>query len=377
MNSTATAPTPRAEAAINTSPAPNPHPRTAGLRALARRPLITAGLLAVVAVALTFTRPDFELISFSKAVVYAVAILGLSVVVGFSGQLSLAQGAFVGLGAYTAAILVADHDWPVLATIPVAAVLGFGAGCLLGLPALRVKGHYLATMTLGLAIVFPMIIKRYADFTGGANGKLARVTLTAPEWLPLTATQFRFLVICVIAGLCFLFVANIARSRVGRAMALIRSNESAALSNGIAVRQQRVLAFGYAGLLGAVAGPLLIMVLEVAGPDDYALLFTILLTTGLIVGGVNSLWGALIGGAIIAFLPSFTANVVGGPQANILYAIVLIAMVFLLPGGLASLPSAIPGWISRWRERRTVRATPAVTHRGAASPTDPTPSIQE
>lgn len=356
MNSTATAPAPLA-GAPGGAPAPVTQSTNGRLRALIRRPLVTAGLLVLVAVAITFARPDFELISFSKAVVYAVAILGLSVVVGFSGQLSLAQGAFVGLGAYTGAILVADYNWPILATIPVAAVLGFAAGCLLGLPALRVKGHYLATMTLGLAIVFPMIIKRYSDFTGGANGKLARVDLSAPEWLPLTNTQFHFLIICAIAGLCFLFVSNIARSRVGRAMALIRSNESAALSNGISVRKQRVLAFGYAGLLGAVAGPLLIMVLEVAGPDDYALLFTILLTTGLIVGGVNSLWGALIGGVVIAFLPSFTADVVGGPQANILYAIVLIAMVFLLPGGLASLPAAISGWIARYRGRKSARAT--------------------
>lgn len=375
MNSTATAPAPHA-GATGAAPVPAPQSRTNRLRALARRPFVTAGLLAVVAVAIAFARPDFELISFSKAVVYAVAILGLSVVVGFSGQLSLAQGAFVGLGAYTGAILVADYNWPILATIPVAAVLGFLAGCLLGLPALRVKGHYLATMTLGLAIVFPMIIKRYSDFTGGANGKLARVDLTAPEWLALTNTQFRFLVICAIAGLCFLFVSNIARSRVGRAMALIRSNESAALSNGIAVRKQRVLAFGYAGLLGAVAGPLLIMVLEVAGPDDYALLFTILLTTGLIVGGVNSLWGALIGGGVIAFLPSFTADVVGGPQANILYAIVLIAMVFLLPGGLASLPAAVPGWIARYRERGSARTSRTAAQASDTS-TSPTPTTQE
>ena len=320
-------------------------------RSMRSRPVLIGAVLAFLAIVLCLVRPDFELIYLGKAVAYAVAILGLNIVVGFSGQFSLAQGAFTGLGAYTAAILVSGYGWPVLATIPVAALLGFAAGCLLGLPALRVKGHYLATMTLGVAIVFPMIINRYSDFTGGANGKLALIDLEAPFGLALTSVQWRLLLICGIAGLCFLFVHNVNRSRIGRAMAMVRSNEAAALSNGIAVPQQRVLAFGYAGLFGAVAGPLLVMMLEVAGPDDYSLLFTILLTTGLVVGGVGRLMGALLGGLVIALLPTLTASVASGPQANILYAALLIGMIFLLPGGLASLPHVISARLGKSRDR--------------------------
>lgn len=319
-------------------------------------PFVTGAVLAALAIMATLMRPDVELIYLAKAVAYAVAILGLNIVIGFSGQFSLAQGAFTGIGAYTAAILVADHGWHILATIPVAALLGFIVGCLLGLPALRVKGHYLATMTLGVAIVFPMFIKRYSDLTGGAGGKLALVDFGSPVAF-LSTTQWRFLVICAIAALCFIFVRNVTRSRIGRAMAMIRSNEAGALSNGIAVPQQRVLAFGYAGLFGAVAGPLLVMVLEIAGPDDYSLLFTILVTTGLIVGGTTRLSGALLGGLVIALLPSVSASIVSGPQANILYAVLLAAMIFLLPDGLASLPKVVGGWL---RSRRHVPAAAQV-----------------
>lgn len=312
------------------------------------------GALALVAVVLLLTllRPDYELLRYAKAVSYAVSILGLSVVIGFSGQFSLAQGAFTGLGAYTAAILVHDHAWPLLATFPIAGIIGFAAGCLLGLPALRIKGHYLATMTLGVAIVFPIIVKRYADFTGGANGKLAIVNLEAPFGLPLTTDQWRFLVICAVGLLCFVFVRNLRESRVGRAMALIRANESGALSNGINVKGYRVLAFGYAGLFGALAGPMLVMVLGIVGPDDYSLTLAILLIAGLVVGGANTLMGPLLGGVVVAFLPTVSANVVNGPQSTMLYAVVLIGIIFLLPGGLASLPGVIR---SRWRRGQLSR----------------------
>lgn len=333
---------------------------TAARRAQRWKPLATGLALAGLAIAVTFIRPDFELIYLSKAVAYAVAILGLNIVIGFSGQFSLAQGAFTGIGAYTAAILVADFGWHILATIPVAALLGFGFGCLLGLPALRVKGHYLATMTLGVAIVFPMIIKRYSDFTGGASGKLALVEFSSPVAF-LTTIQWRFLVICTIAALCFTFVRNVIRSRIGRAMAMVRANDAGALSNGVAVPQQRVLAFGYAGLFGAIAGPLLVMVLEIAGPDDYSLLFTILITTGLIIGGTTRLMGALLGGLVIALLPSFSASIVSGPQANILYAVLLIIIIFLLPDGLASLPKILGDRWTKARDRGAEAAVPGGT----------------
>lgn len=339
-------------------------PRTATLVAVTNhsarwKPWAVSAIALAVVIALMFTRPDFELIYLGKAVAYAVAILGLNIVVGFSGQLSLAQGAFVGLGAYTAAILVSDYGWPILATFPVAAALGFGVGCLLGLPALRVKGHYLATMTIGVAIIFPLIIKRYSEFTGGANGKLALIDFEAPAGLGLTTVQWRFFIVCIVASLCFVFVRNVIRSRIGRGMAMVRSNEAGALSNGISVAKNRVLAFGYSGLFGAVAGPLLVMMLEVVGPDDFGLMFTILLTTGLIIGGTTRLMGALLGGIIVALLPSLTASVVSGPQANVLYAVLLIGMIFLLPGGLASLPATIR---ARWRKIR-----------GAAEPESPSP----
>lgn len=312
-------------------------------------------LALVLLVVIMLTRPDFELVRYGKAVAYAVAILGLTVVMGFSGQFSLAQAAFAGIGAYTTAILVADHGWPVLATVPLAGLLGLLAGTIVGIPALRIRGHYLTTMSLALAIVFPTVVKRYDSLTGGPDGKVAISDFSAPFGLDLTVTQWKFAVVVLVALVCYAFVDNVMRSRVGRALLVVRDNEIGAVSNGIFASGYRVVSFGVSGLFGAVGGSLLVMMLEVAGPDDYGLLLTILLVTGLIVGGATSLIGAVIGGLVIAFLPDLTSGwASGGAGGNLLYAALLILAMFFLPRGLASIASRARSW---WTTRRQSAST--------------------
>src|SRR5262249_21712761 len=153
-----------------------------------------------------------------------VAIMALNLVIGFSGQISLGHSAFVGIGAYTTIILVADHNWSYFTTIPLAFVITFACGFLIGLPALRIRGLYLAVVTLPAATVFPTLVLKYEDFTGGPNGKQAKARLLPPDWSPLDPKSrfgpiaYRYFICLFIAALLFIVARNLMRSRVGRAL---------------------------------------------------------------------------------------------------------------------------------------------------------------
>ena len=131
-----------------------------------------------------FGNPTGQILNWNKVLAYAVAILGLNLVVGYSGQISLGHSAFLGLGAYATVILVSDHHWSFFAALPIAFVVPFVIGCVIGLPALRIKGLYLVVVTFALAITFPTVILRFASITGGSNGKNVSNTLEPPSWTP-------------------------------------------------------------------------------------------------------------------------------------------------------------------------------------------------
>src|SRR5690606_26538212 len=160
----------------------------------------------IAAVPFLFEEP--RVVLFAQAAGYAVAVLGLNLVAGFSGQISLGHSAFMGVGAYTTAILVADHDWSFVSTIPVSAVLCFAVGVLVGIPALRLQGLYLALATVGLAVLFPSVVNKYDSLTGGSNGKrIPRgARLLAPEWTGLDPREdahiWVYFLVVVIAALC-------------------------------------------------------------------------------------------------------------------------------------------------------------------------------
>ena len=196
-----------------------------------------------------------------------MAILGLNLVVGFSGQISLGHSAFFGFGGYTAAVLIVDHDWPFLATLPVAALFGGALGFLLGLPALRIRGLYLALVTLALAIVFPSIAKidQLADITGGANGKPVPVGWHRPSWFPLKVTQqgWQFLVLAAIAGLLFFLASNMVRSRAGRALVSLRDNEIGATVSGVYPAGWKTGAFAISAAYASMAGAMLTLAIPI------------------------------------------------------------------------------------------------------------------
>lgn len=301
--------------------------------------------VAVVAVALAFTRPDWEIAMWSQAAAFAVIILGLNVVVGHSGQFSLCQSAFAGTGAYLTVILAVDHGWSFVPTLPVSAVVGFVLGFVVGLPALRIKGHYLTMFTLGLAVSFPPLIRRFPELTGGANGKIMVLQWPVPAWMPASLSQpgWIFLVIVVFAILLFAGTHNLVTSRVGDALRVTRTNDLVACSVGVDPARARVLAFAVSGALGALGGSLLALATGVVSPESFGLFPALLIATGLILGGVGRVAGSAIGGLAVVFLPYWTADVTSGPAANVVYGLILIVLMFVAPGGLVSIAGRLRG----------------------------------
>lgn len=308
----------------------------------------------------------------TKSLSFVVAILGLQVVVGFTGQLSLGQGFFFGTGAYLSAWLVADHSWPWFATLLVIVPVCFVVGALLGIPALRIKGLYLALVTLGLAAVFPSIVQLdvLRGFTNGAGGKLTDSDLEPPGWLPLDGVAealqelplvgpyfgdgglsdkeetrvWTFLLMLVLVAICFKMVSNLVHSRPGRALRAIRDNETSAAVSGIDLSRYKTMSFGIASALGGVGGMIYVAELGIASPGDFTQLLSIYFIVGLVVGGVGTLSGAVIGGLVIAFVPdwaSSTESIPGvpgrwlqGPTGSFLLGAALIVLTFVLPGGV-------------------------------------------
>ncbi|HEY3485333.1 MAG TPA: branched-chain amino acid ABC transporter permease [Ilumatobacteraceae bacterium] len=317
---------------------------------------------------------NVSLIRLNKAIAYMIAILGLQVVVGFTGQLALGQSFFFGTGAYLAAWLVADHGWPFLATLAVIVPACFVLGMIIGIPALRIKGLYLALVTLGLAAVFPAIVQldKLEPYTGGAGGKIVRAEFVPPSWFPINGIAnflqgipligqyfgdgdlpdreaeavWKYFLFAVVAAVCFWMVNNLVKSRPGRAIRAIRDNETSAAVSGINLALNKTWSFGFASALGGVGGMIYVAELGIASPGDFTQLLAINFIVGLVVGGVGTLSGAVVGGFVIAFVPDWAASTTDVPvvperwlQGNtggLILGIMLILLTFFMPGGIVA-----------------------------------------
>lgn len=308
----------------------------------------------------------------TKAISFMVAILGLQVVAGFTGQLSLGQGFFFGTGAYLSSWLVADYNWSWFSTLLVVVPVCFLLGMAFGIPALRIKGLYLALVTLGLAAIFPSIVQLRVleEQTAGAAGKLTDSDLIPPSWLPLdgfaNALQkipffgdffgdgdvsskeeqriWTFFLMVVLAAICFKMVSNLVKSRPGRALRAVRDNETSAAVTGINLAFYKTMSFGVASALGGVGGMIYVAELGIASPGDFTQLISIFFIVGMVVGGVGTLSGAVVGGLVIAFIPAWASDTqtlpgiperwLQGPTGPLLMGALLIILTFFLPGGV-------------------------------------------
>jgi branched-chain amino acid transport system permease protein len=296
---------------------------------------------AIVLVPFLFEAP--RIVLFTQAAAFSVAILGLNLLTGFSGQVSLGHSAFMGVGAYTTAILVADHNWSYFWTIPVAAAICFVVGVLIGIPALRLEGLYLALATLGLAIIFPNLVNKLDSLTGGSNGKRIprNARLLAPEWTGLDprndAHIWVYFLVVVISAALFLLARNMVRSRAGRALIALRDNAIGAESSGVDLARYKVLAFGISAMYAGIAGSLFMFTQSIATASNFSLNRSIELVTGVVIGGLASLAGSVIGGLLVVFLPDWAGNFANGTLAGAIYGALLIFIIAVHPGGVADL----------------------------------------
>ncbi|MDX6741170.1 branched-chain amino acid ABC transporter permease [Actinocorallia sp. A-T 12471] len=304
------------------------------------RAAVAAGpLLALVLLYLGSGLEPFRVGQLTSVLIFAIAISGLNLVTGYTGLLSIGHSAFFGLGAYTTGVMIVSYQVEPLLTLPVAAVLCFALGFVVGLPALRIRGLYLALVTLAVGVAFPELVKRFADLTGGAAGLVIRSRqLAPPEWTGLGAGQrylWLYWVSAVVLILVIVLVRNLTRSRLGKAMVAVRDNELAAASSGVHIASVKTLAFGLSGAVTGLAGGLFAMYVGALSPDgSFTLLKSIELITGLFLGGAATLYGPVAGALAVVFIPYYTADLVSGHFSGILFGAVLIAIVFVMPEGI-------------------------------------------
>jgi branched-chain amino acid transport system permease protein len=302
--------------------------------------LIVAAVLIAAVVPTAFFN-GYHLFQLTMMVVYAVAILGLALLTGFNGQISLGHGAFFAIGAYTTAILMANWNVPYWATLAPAAVVCGIVGFLLGFPALRLAGHYLALTTFSLSVVIPQLLKYnlVSDWTGGVQG-LVLDKPDAPFGLPLSGDQWIYLFTLSVGVVAFVLAWNIVHGRVGRAIMAIRDHSLAAEAMGINISLLKTRTFAVSAMFTGLAGALSAIAVQFVAPDSFGIFLSIFMFVGLVVGGVASIGGTIVGALFVEFVPNL-ADSVSKAAPGAVYGALLIAVMFLMPDGAGGVVMAL------------------------------------
>ena len=268
----------------------------------------------------------------SMVFIYAILILGLNLLTGYTGQISLGHTAFYAIGAYTTAILVQNMGMNPWLTIPIAGFIAFFCGILFALPLERLNTLYLALATLSLALTFPQLLKRFSEYTGGTQG----INMDPPP-VPFNfslnhAYYFSAFILMLLTWKAF---KNFLEGYIGRAMMAIRDNPLAAEAMGIQSAYYKVMAFGFSAASAGIAGSLLMIMIQFVSPDMFDLYFALLIFIALVFGGLGNLYGALFGGLFLQFLPQWSVNISKG-GASIILGLILITIAFIMPSGIAN-----------------------------------------
>jgi len=311
---------------------------------LMRLVFIAAALLVPL-----FFASGYQLFQLTLVVAYALSVLGKNLVTGYGGQVSLGQGAFYAVGAYTTAILMEHFNVPYWATIPAAAITTGMVGLALGLPALRLGGLYLALVTFAMAVSVPQLLKYklFENWTGGVQG-IVLLKPDAPFGLSLDPDQWLYLFTFVVGTALFLAAGNLVRSRIGLAMMAIRDQPLAAEAMGIELARYKTLTFGVGALFAGVGGALGAIAVGFVSPDSFTIALSLTLFVGMVIGGAASISGAIYGAIFIVFVPNI-AEEISKAVPGAIFGLILILFMFFAPGGIASLVA------TQMRRLRTTR----------------------
>ena len=305
--------------------------------------------------------------------IYLAALLGLNILTGLTGQISLGHGAFMGIGAYTTAILVVDHGWRALWTIPVAAVVTGLVGIGFGLAVTRFAGPYLALATFALPLTLTGIVKRFQGFTGGSLGKNLPL-LHSQLGLRTNPSLWLYIVAWSLALLLFVLAWAVARGRLGRSFRAVHDSEIASTANGISARWVKTLAFGLSAFYCGAAGAVFAIGVAYVNPDTFPIDLSILLLTGVVIGGTGSLGGMVFGALFVEFIRTTWApalvraftrvttvhvntHAAGSPQ--VIYGLVLLLVLFAAPAGAGGLARRLADLVPRLRRRAPSLSRPS------------------
>jgi branched-chain amino acid transport system permease protein len=291
---------------------------------------------------------DFHSRDLAHAGVFFIAIVGLNLLTGYTGQISLGHGALMAIGGYTTAALVVHEHWRDVWTIPLAGLAAGIVGFLIGLPALRLSGLYLALATFAFAVAMPSLLRKFSGLTGGGQG--LRLLEQAPLQVTgisgtvtifghsMTQNHFLYYLTWAIGLVGFLAAWLIVRGRLGRTFRAVRDSEVAAVSAGVDLARTKTLAFALSGVYAGVAGSLLAIQDEIVNPLSFTFLLSILILVGTVVGGLGSLPGMALGAFFVQYLPDLSTRVSSAQGVpDFVYGAAIILVMILLPTGAGGL----------------------------------------
>ncbi len=337
--------------------------------------LALLGLLVVVAVVESVS--DFRAVQLASLAYLGIAAGGLTVLTGLNGQISLGHGALMAIGAYTAALMLQDGEppLPLLGIVVVSVLVALAVGALVGVAAARLHGPYLAGATLALAVAVPGIALRFSETLGGEAGLRVRLPDT-PEWVldaayfvtgrELTNSAYVAYLAWLVLLATYVLLANLSRSRVGRRWRAVRDDEVAAELAGIGLGRARVSAFMVSAAAAGAAGAVMAFAVRLAAPSGFTLTLSLTLLAAVVLGGLGSLTGALVGAALLTFLPDVVtdagrsaglSDIRAAELAPLVYGLVMVAVVLLAPAGLVGTLRSVVA-----RRRARPRARPDSTN---------------
>lgn len=335
--------------------------------------IVAWAVVAVVLVVMPLQSPAFRNEQFVGWMAIAIAACGLNLLTGYNGQISVGHGALYGTGAYTVALLITDLGVPVWPAVAAAGIVCFAVGVVIGLPALRIKGLYLALVTLAVATLFPLLIEQFSSVTGGGSG----LSITTPQATPrgvidrplqmqapfggLEPDQWKYFVFLALTVVAFVLSRNVVRSRTGRSLIAIRDNETAAEVSGVHVARVKILTFGVSAALAGLGGAVFALNNARVNPSSFTIAVSIYFLIAVVVGGAASVVGPAIGavayGVFIDVLsPELPERL--KPATPVILGVLLIVLMLVAPGGIVGL----------WRSIGARRAARRLATSGTAGP---------
>jgi branched-chain amino acid transport system permease protein len=312
-----------------------------GVRSTWRLDGLALIVLAIVLLVLPRFADNYILYVMTRLFVYVLVALGLNLLTGYAGQVSLGHAAFFGIGAYTAAVLAERWQWPSVLCIVGATVFTAAVGYLLGLPCLRLSGLYLAMATLGFTLIVQEMLLQLAVITHGSEG----MNVEPASFLGLTfdTDTRKYYLLLVITAAMLVFARNLVRGRTGRAFLAIRDNERAAEAMGVNLAQYKTIAFAISALYTGLAGALSAFIVGFLDPQEFSFFLSIQFITIIILGGLASLLGSVLGAVFLIVLPELLAGL--DVWQALVYGLIMVVTIIFMPFGLSG---AIRRYAYRW-----------------------------